>query len=141
MAQTDSVLLIDAGEVDALLRGCLYSPEEVDGLAEGETPAGCVIVEGIAGQICLHPDRLESVREKVTEWLRALPHTFRKNVGGGWSFLRGCLQENGIQWGEQRSVDQLFCLGQGLGLVSCQLPRELWSALPGGMPYYVINIE
>jgi hypothetical protein len=34
---------------------------------------------------------------------------------------------------------QLFALGLGIGMVECQLPRELWDMLPGGVPYYVVN--
>jgi len=37
-------------------------------------------------------------------------------------------------------VEELFCLAMGLGLAECQLPREMWSMFPGGMPYYVINV-
>ena len=78
----------------------------------------------------------------MTEWLKALPHQFRKNSGGGWSFLNACNQENGVQWtGLHQRMDQLFCLGMGVKLVESLLSRKMWRNLPGGMPYYVINVE
>ena len=133
-------LIIDSQEVEAAVLDCLYREEELKGV-EG-APEGCVVVEGIQNKIGFHPGRLEEKRAKVTEWLKALPHTFRRNEGGGWSFLNACNQENGVQWtGFHRSMDQLFCLGMGLNLVECQMPREMWKMLPGGMPYYVINID
>lgn len=134
------ILLIDQHEVEKAFIDCFYKEEELKGV-EG-APEGTVIVEGIQNKIGFHPGRLEEKRAKVTEWLKALPHTFRKNSGGGWSFLNACNQEDGIQWtGFHQHVDQLFCLGMGLKLVECQVPRKMWMMLPGGMPYYVINIE
>lgn len=140
MAESTTQLLIDPQEVGAAFMDCLYKKEELEGV-DG-APEDAVIVEGIRNKLGFHPDRLENKRTKVIEWLRVLPHQFHKNDGGGWSFLNACNQENGIQWtGLHQRMEQLFCLGMGLGLVKLQLPREVWQALPGGMPYYVIDIE
>lgn len=140
MANQTEGLSIDSQEVEKAFLDSLYKKEEARGV-EG-VPEGAVIVEGIMNKLGFHPGRLEEKRAKVTEWLKALPHQFRKNSGGGWSFLNACNQENGVQWtGFHRSMDQLFCLGMGLGLVECLMPREMWKILPGGMPYYVINVE
>lgn len=137
----DNELLINSHGVVELFLKCLYTAEEVQNLNEGEIPEGAILVEGIQGKFGFHPDRLEAFRGQVTKWLEALPHLFREDVGGGWSFLNACNQENGVQWtGMHSTVDQLFCLGIGLGLVQCQVPRELAAMLPGGMPYYVIKI-
>jgi len=76
----------------------LYTDEEVQGFAEGKPPADTVIVEGIQGKFGFHPKRLEEQRGKVIGWLKLLPYQFRKNGGGGWSFLNACVQENGVQW-------------------------------------------
>ena len=101
-----------------------------------------MIVEGITSTFGLHSDRLEQTRPKVMEWLAALPDEFKKTGGGGWSFLNACNQANGVQWtGFHQRMEQLFCLGLGLKLVECQTPKEMWSMLPGGMPYYVILDE
>lgn len=140
MNEEKDKLLIDPQEVEAAFLDCLYKKEELKGI-DG-TPKDTVVVEGITGKFGFHPDRLEEKRTKVTEWLKALPHQFRKNSGGGWSFLNACNQENGVQWtGLHQRMEQLFSLGLGLGLVESQMSREMWKALPGGMPYYVVNIE
>jgi hypothetical protein len=134
--------LIDPWEVDKAFEACFYTDEEVKTFAEGKPAADTIIVEGIQGKFGFHPERLETQRGKVIEWLKLLPHQFRRNGGEGWSFLNACVQENGVQWtGLHRTVEELFCLAMGLGLAECQLPREMWSMFPGGMPYYVINIE
>jgi len=86
----DNELLIDSHEVDEVFHKCLYIDVEI--------PKGVLLVEGIQGKFGFHPDRLEAQRSQVTKWLEALPHTFRESVGGGWSFLNACNQENGVQW-------------------------------------------
>lgn len=132
--------LISSARVEEIFLDCLYKPEEMEGVPEGEAPEGCVIVEGILSRFGLHPERLESHRTEVTEMLMNLPVGFRKSSGGGWSFLQGCQDRNDVQWtGFHMIVSQLFVLGMGLGLVSYLLPREMWSALPGEMPYLVID--
>lgn len=104
-----------------------------------EAPEGAVIVEGILSRFGLHAGRLESHRAEVTEMLMNLPLGFRQSSGGGWSFLQACDDREGVQWtGFHMIMSQLFVLGMGLGLVKYLMPRELWSALPGGMPYLVI---
>jgi len=135
-------LVIDPCGVEDAFRECLYKPEEIQNLPKGEVPEGAVIVDGIQCRFGFHPERLEQQRDKVTTWLRALPHEFRKNGGGGWSFLNACSQANGVQWtGLHERMEQLFCLATGLKLAECQTPREMWSVLPGEMPYYVVLVE
>lgn len=142
MASQTEELVIDPQEVEKAFMECLYRPEEIKGLKEGEIPKGCIVVEGIRGKFGFHPERLEKQRPRVTEWLKALPHQFRKSGGGGWSFLNACNQENGVQWTSfHERMEQLFCMAMGLKLAECQMPREMWAAFPGGMPYYVINVE
>ncbi len=135
----DNGLLIDPREVEATVMDCLYREDELPG--GGQVPEGAVIVAGITRTFGFHPERLEGHRLQVGGWLRALPSTFRVNEGGGWSFLAACNQENGVQWTSFHvRMEELFCLGIGLGLVTCLLPRESWGLLPGGMPYYAITV-
>ena len=134
--------LIDANEVESLFMDCLFTDEEVaaakrDGYA---TPVGAVVADGIQNKFGFHPIRLESHRDRVAEWLKALPSQFQQNGGGGWSFLNACNDRNGEQWtGFHQRMDQLFSLGVALGLAKAVLPREMWDVLPGGMPYYVVT--
>lgn len=130
--------MIDSQQVNKTFQSCLFKEDELTGR---DIPRNAVLVEGIVNKFGFHKERLESTRPLVTEWLKQLPHQFHKNSGGGWSFLNACNLETGEQWtGLHRDMEQLFCLGIGLGLVKCQLSRDIWSALPGGMPYYVIDI-
>jgi hypothetical protein len=140
MSSKTEGLMINPEEVKKVFLSCLYKPEEIGNTKK--IPKDAVIVEGIRGKYAFHPKRLEEQRSKVTEWLKALPHQFRKNGGGGWSFLNACMQENGVQWtGLHERMEQLFCMAIGLGLAKCQMPREMWFVFPGGMPYYVIFVE
>jgi len=143
-------LIIDPERVNKAFLEVLYTESEVEAYADSELgaegqPKGAIIVEGIMNRFGFHPERLEQKREQVGRWLRALPHQFHADGGedsGGWSFLNACNQENGMQWtGLHQRMEQLFCLGMGLGLVRCQFPREMWSILHGGMPYYVIDLD
>ncbi len=53
------------------------------------------------------------------------------------SYVDDC---RGEQWtGLHPTVDMLFTLGLAAGRVVCLMPRELWDALPGGMPYYMVR--
>jgi hypothetical protein len=38
-------------------------------------------------------------------------------------------------------MEHLFQLGLAAGYVKPLLPREMWAAFPGGVPYYVVNTE
>jgi hypothetical protein len=38
-------------------------------------------------------------------------------------------------------MDKLFSMGIAVGLVKAYFPRRMWSILPGGMPYYVVDLN
>lgn len=71
--------------------------------------------------------------------LDQLPGEFKLSDGGGWSFLNACVESNGTLWGQHADVEALMALGIATDLVKYNVPRELWSELPGGMPYFVFN--
>jgi len=126
--------MIDVKQLESIFNSCLIQVEESSDNTD--------IIEGITEHFGFCLDRLEANREQIKDWLSQLPHEFRESEGGGWSFLQACMTSEGEQWtGEHRNVDRLLCLGKGLGLVKCLLPREMWGMLPGGMPYYSINID
>jgi hypothetical protein len=107
---------------------------------DGEDTTGAVMAEGIVITAGFHPTRLVSHSDEIRAMLAELPNAFHAGKGGGWSFLNACMTRDGEQWtGEHATMEQLFLLGMAAGLVSCLLPREMWDALPGGMPYYVVN--
>lgn len=132
-------LIIDPEKVTEAFLDCLFKVDEIS--SDGKPCLDPIQVHGITVFIGFHPERLEQKRKIVKEWLEALPTEFRKSNGGGWSFLNACNQANGIQWtGLQQVMEQLMMLGIGLKMVSYPFPKELWSALPGGVPYFMIEI-
>lgn len=85
--------------------------------------------------------RVEQHRSQVAELLMELPEEFMISKGGGMSFLNACMDRHGNHWGEHINMGVLFALGQAAGLAKCLMPREMWSVLPGGMPYYGVADE
>lgn len=100
-----------------------------------------IVGRGIMATVFFHKGRLEGARDRVKDMLRQLPSSFDRKLSGGGSFLNGCMDRDGNQWGEHTHMDFLFSLGMGLGLVTCVFPREVWPALPGGVPYYAIDFD
>jgi hypothetical protein len=138
------VNVLTAENVEKVYAACLYSDEETagwDGTAEG-LPEGTIVTEGILNQTGFHAGRIAENREVILDMLRELPVAFRKDVGGGWSFLNACMREDGEQWTSfHRTQDWLMQLGMAIGAVSYALPRSMWGALPGGMPYLVVDLD
>ena len=91
--------------------------------------------------IGFHGGRLASHRQEIHDLLNELPGTFMIEDGGGWSFLNACVDKNGRQWGEHRNIEQLLLLGLASGYVTYCLPKETWHMLPGGMPYFTVNLQ
>ena len=129
--------MIDTRELDEVMSDCLLGKHEVVDNAPKDG-IEIVKVEGIMNTFGLHRERLESHREEVAAMLAQLPDTSHAKSGGGMSFLNACVDRDGVQWGEHRNMEVLFVLGVGLGLAKWCLPRSMWSALPGGMPYVVV---
>lgn len=101
---------------------------------------GVTEVDTIAGPTWLRDSAVADNKARIAGLLSELPDEFLASKGGGWSLLNGCTDRHGELWtGMQLTVAKLFALGEAAGLVQCQLPREVWAALPGGMPYYVVN--
>ena len=131
---SDTVVL-DAQRVDEIFRDCLFQ--------DGEDTTEHVVAEGIVNRFGFHPERLQSHREEVAALLDELPTEFRSSErggGGGWSFLNACNDRHGNQWtGLHQTMEQLVVLGVALGIVEYPLPREMWGALPGGVPFFIIK--
>jgi len=124
---------LTAKNVDEVFLDCLWGDEHENTSAE-EMVRKSKLVHGVTTHVGFNPAQLEKRKADIASMLGQLPEKFTK----GWSFLNGCMTENGIHWGEQLNVDQLFMLGTGIDRVTCPLPREVWSALPGGVPYYQV---
>lgn len=119
---------IDPRIVDSMFRGCLFET--------GEDTSGHVRAEGITLKVGFHPGRLESCKPLLRGMLRQLPDKFKASGGDGASFLELCMDKNGNLWaGDHCTAEQLLLLGIAAGYAEYCCSRELWSALPGGMPY------
>jgi hypothetical protein len=121
-----------AERVEQVFRDCLFRDDE--------STDDRVVAEGVINTFGLHPGRLAEHRAEIGQLLRELPGPFMQSQGGGWSFLNACMDRHGVQWtGLHRTMDELFVLGIATGQADYLLPRELWQALPGGMPYIVVR--
>lgn len=138
---------LTAENVERVYVDCLYSDDETagwDGTVEG-LPEGTIITDGLLNQTGFHGGRIAENRKVIEDMLSQLPIAFRptsQGGGGGWSFLNACDREDGVQWTDfHRTMDWLFQLGMAVGAVKYALPRSMWSALPGGMPYLVVEVH
>jgi len=126
---------LTAENVHAAFLRVMFNEDEI---VDGKPISFPVLVEGVIGKFGFHEARLEAERENVRAMLSELPDEFKADKGGGMSFLNACMTKGGAQWGEHRNMNELVCLGLGLKLVEFNLPKEMWSMLPGGMPYFMV---
>lgn len=118
--------------VNELFNDCLFH--------DGEDTSTAVVAEGIMHKIGFNPDRLSQHKAEIRLLLEELPAVFQEKTGGGMSFLNACVDKHGNQWtGMHQTMDQLFTLGLATGDVICLFPRDVWPALPGGVPYYMVR--
>ena len=116
---------------DVFLR-CLYDNKEED-------VENAIIVDGVIGKFGFNPINLIENTVNISKMLDCLPDNFKETSGGGWSFLNACIDKDGVQWtGEHRTVEKIVCLGIATGKAKYLLPKDMWNALPGGMPYFVV---
>lgn len=123
---------LTAENVNKVLNDCLYN--------EGEDTTGHIAASGVRLKIGFHPERLKKHEQDIEQMLNQLSDDFKKEKGGGASFLNACVTVNGDQWGEHSNIDELLVLGLASGKVSYLMPeRKDWAMFPGGMPYFVVN--
>lgn len=123
---------LTAENVQGLFNGCL---------AHADTPIDVrQDVEGVKHRTTFDQRKLQENAELISQLCNQLPDKFKKDNGGGWSFLNMCVDKDGNQWtGFHEVVDKLLMLGIAIGKMSFLLPKQMWSILPGGMPYVVVN--
>ena len=127
-----TAMTIDPERVNAIFLDCLFK--------EDEDTSKHVLAGGITRSVGFHPERLNEHRAEIEIMLNELPDDFKASGGGGMSFLNACNDKHGNQWtGMHQRMEQLFQLGVGVGKAELLSPREMWSVLPGGMPYYIVN--
>lgn len=124
--------------VQKVFFACLFNDDEI---IPGKTPDNAVLVEGITHKIGFHRERLESHKKEIKEFLSKLPESFFVDRGDGMSFLGLPYLPNGNLWGDHQSAQELMLMGIGSKLMKYCAPKEMWSSLPGGVPYVVINLN
>jgi hypothetical protein len=122
---------LTAQNVSEIFLNCLFK--------KGEKTENYILAEGVMTKVGFHPERLKDSTLKIEAILNDLPDEFKPNKGGGTSFLNACMDNQGNHWGEHKNIDQLVCLGIASGKLTYLMPREMWSALPGGVPYLVVS--
>lgn len=127
---------LSADRVSRTFRECLFTEEEA---AAPGAKATAVVGDGVMHKIGFHPARLAAADTAIAEMLGELPSEFMAAAGGGWSFLNACNDRHGDLWtGKHATIDLLLSLGLASGRCQYVMPREMWSILPGGMPYFVV---
>jgi len=132
---------LTAENVATVFFDCFYTEAELAEAGKGVVPKDAILVEGVATKVGFHPGRVASHRDEIASMLSELSDEFKVTGGGGMSFLQACYTKSEEHWGEHQNMEQLFLLGLAVKMVRLLLPREMWGALPGGMPYYVVNTE
>ncbi len=128
-----------ASKVHSITKYCLYIEDEIP--TNGDIPEGAIIVDGIMNKMGFHPGRIKEKREEVKSILLEMHEKFHKGTGEGWSFLNLCYDKNGTQWGEHPTMELLVSLAIACKYGKFLLPRDMWSAFPGGMPYVVFDTD
>lgn len=125
------VPLIEVEEVKNVFFDCLFKVHEDN--------SNAILCNGITFNVGFNPIKIADNKEKIISMIENLPENFKKEIGGGWSFLQACIDKNDVLWtGDHRRMEELMLLGIAIGKIDFLLPRELWGALPGGVPYFVI---
>jgi len=128
---------ISADRVREIFEDCCSVPQE-------HVATAFKAVEGILPKhgVWFHVPKLESYRDEIAEMLMHLPEEFHENIGGGYSFLNACNDCFGDQWdGDHATMEKLVQLGLGIDKVVFNAPRDMWDALPGGMPYFMVRFD
>ena len=118
---------LTAENVQTLLKSCFYE--------DGADTSNAIFVEGLIAKFGFDPIKIAKHKPDIASLLLQLPAEFCC----GYTFLNGCMTRGSDQWGEQRDADALFALGQAAGFVTLCFPRSMWYALPGGVPYLLID--
>ncbi len=98
-------------------------------------------IKGIINSALFSDVFLEEKKSDISLLCEQLHPNFMEKQEGGWSFLQACMTNVGVHWGEHPNMEKLMMLGLATGKIKYLMPRELWNALPGGMPYFVVLQE
>jgi hypothetical protein len=95
------------------------------------------LIRGINKSAYFDPDKLREHREAIKAMVAELPDSFSQ----GWTFHNACVDKHGNHWGEHPNVEELMMLGLATCFITYMFEREIWSILPGCMPYIVTHLD
>lgn len=128
-----------ASNVNRIFNECLCT-SETDVIAH---PGNYEVIEDMRNTevvYFLEKEKLLKNKGLIQRILVEMSDVFKESGGGGCSFLVLCETKDGEQWtGLHETMAKLLYLGLGTGLMEYNLPRNVWRALPGGMPYVLIK--
>lgn len=96
-------------------------------------------IEAVVHTFVFDSASIERNSGRIKALLSVMHSNFHKQHGGGWSFLQLPMDADGIQWGEQVDAEALVALAIAAGMGQFSLPRGMWNALPGGVPYVMFD--
>lgn len=129
------MMKLTSENVDKVIYDCLYEKSEDShkALSEGK------LIEGVMLKVVFNPEKVENNLQNIKDMLAQLPLAFRQEYGGGWTFIKMCVDAEGNQWTSvHKQMDALVCLGLAIDELRFCLPREMWKVFPDGMPYVQI---
>lgn len=121
---------LTASNVNEVFMDCLFK-------SKPEPGTKFIPARGIVTNVGFVPKKIDDYSLTIKMMLDELDDTFKEDKGGGWSFLQMAATKSGEQWADHRTMEQLMLLGIAAGWLKYLLPREMWSALSGGVPYVV----
>ncbi len=127
--------------VNSIFRDCLYRDDEI---VNGEPVVPPIDAQLLTMRVGFHPQRLEQHRGRVIALAREVfqdPFLTSHVDGGGYSFLQIVVDREGNHWCEHRTAQELMGLCLGLGLATYPIPRDMWPALPGEVPYLTVHSD
>jgi len=122
---------LDAKRVRDILVNCLFKEDPEPGTQY-------IPVIGITVNLGFRVDRINEYSGEIKELLNELPDGFKESSGGGWSFLQAYVDKDDNQWGDHKNMEELMMLGVASGWAGYLLPKDLWCALPGSVPYFAV---
>lgn len=144
-AQIEDARILNSKKVMDIFQESLKTSEEwaknndTSNVSDDFVIPGTTKVEGITCSAFLDNEVIKQHDEDIKNMLNELPEQFHLQGGGGYSFLQACYDKHNHHWGEQMHMQALFMMGVAAGMVRALFPKDLWIALPGGVPYYVID--
>lgn len=130
---------LTATNVHETFMECLFTEEEAVSIDRNDKTQ-FIETKGVMIHVGFNPKRIEENKTSIIEMIDCLHNNFKETGGGGWSFLKLCSDKDGNQWTDlQQTADELVCLGLAIDRIEFSMSRELWSELPGGVPYLRIK--